>query len=72
MAQEVRKMIAEGKDPRFVTREETRKIDERFIDDLIANECVKVEDILDLVDQILKYTHGKTAFELAKEFKNQN
>lgn len=60
-----REMVAQGRDIRYITQEETKLWTEKFFDETIARGEMKLETILDEIDTVLKVTHGKTMEELA-------
>lgn len=72
ISQKAREAIAQGRDITQIPLSETKYWTERFFDEQVEKGSIKVEHILDQVDEIVKHTHGKTAREIAQQIKESN
>lgn len=69
IANRCREMIAKGQDPTKLTYRQTDAIIDEFIDSLKE---LRMEDVLDKVDEVLQQTHGINSKDLLEKIKNGN
>lgn len=72
IAQKGREVLARGESLKSVTNETLMQWTAEFFDQLVEKGEIKLEHILDEVDEILKHTHGMTTLERAKQKKEEN
>lgn len=68
----VRDLIAQGKDLRLVTLKESEQFTEDFIDEMLRDGELKIEHILDDIDEVLEKTMGKKIKDYIQEKREEN
>lgn len=71
LARKIQDLVKQGIDISEIKQKERLLWDEEFFDEEVERGSIKLEHILDEVDDILKKTHGMTTLERANQIKKE-